>query len=227
MGTAVQDGLQKVVVVWNCISCAAIQPPLIPHVLILLEVLGPCPGWSNAKLHERRRAFGVHGMVHQIGMRGRVEHLRIKCRPITQSATFGAHLTRLCNFGRFCGRQTARHTKPPPVSVLHVHNDTQTASVHTRAGALTFPSSCLDGGVTRVGPGQNPQYTRAPLGEEAVGWLTEQSPQHTATTNEHNNTSHETMKSRLVAEPWSNHGNRVTANVTGDGVEYAEPHRRS
>ena len=37
----------------------------------------------------------------------------------------------------------------------------QTASVHTRAGALTFPSSCLEGSVTRVGPGRNPQYTRA------------------------------------------------------------------
>ena len=47
--------------------------------------------------------------------------------------------------------------------------NTQATSTHTRAGALTFPSSCLDGSVTRVGPGQNPQYTRAPFGEEAVG----------------------------------------------------------
>ena len=46
---------------------------------------------------------------------------------------------------------------------------TQATSTHTRAGALTFPSSRLDEGVTRVGPGQNPQYTRAPFGEEAVG----------------------------------------------------------
>ena len=28
-----------------------------PHVLILLEVLGPCPGWSNAKLYDRGRIW--------------------------------------------------------------------------------------------------------------------------------------------------------------------------
>ena len=31
-----------------------------------------------------------------------------------------------------------------------------------RAGALTLSSSCLDGSVTPVGPGLNPQYTGAP-----------------------------------------------------------------
>ena len=63
-----------------------------------------------------------------------------------------------------CGRQTARHHK-----ITRTRQHTQTASVHTRAGALTFPSSCLDGGVTRVGPGRNPQNTRAWLAREAVG----------------------------------------------------------
>ena len=57
------------------------------------------------------------------------------------------------------------------------------------------------------------------------GLLTEQSPQRTATTtNEPNNTSHETMKSRMVAEPWSNHGYGVTMTVTRARAEYAEPH---
>ena len=46
---------------------------------------------------------------------------------------------------------------------------TQATGTHTRAGALTFPSSCLDGGVTRVGPGQNPQYTRAWSVRKAMG----------------------------------------------------------
>ena len=46
---------------------------------------------------------------------------------------------------------------------------TQAPTTHTRAGALTFPSSCLDGSVTRVGSGQYPHYTRAPFAEEAVG----------------------------------------------------------
>ena len=38
-----------------------------------------------------------------------------------------------------------------------------------RAGALMLPSSCLDGSVTPVGPGQNPQYTGAVQRREAVG----------------------------------------------------------
>ena len=57
MGTAVQDSLQKVVVAGGCISCAAIQSPPIPHALRLLAILGPCPGWSNAKLYDRGRIW--------------------------------------------------------------------------------------------------------------------------------------------------------------------------
>ena len=49
-------------------------------------------------------------------------------------------------------------------AVLHASH----SHAHKRAGALTFPPSCLDGGVTRVGPGQNPQYTLAPFGKEAL-----------------------------------------------------------
>ena len=40
-----------------------------------------------------------------------------------------------------------------------------------RAGALTLSSSCLDGSVTPVGPGQNPQYTGAPKEGGGCGLL--------------------------------------------------------
>ena len=46
---------------------------------------------------------------------------------------------------------------------------TTTQTARERAGALTFSSSCLDGSVTRVGPGRYPQCTRADFGPEAVG----------------------------------------------------------
>ena len=48
-----------------------------------------------------------------------------------------------------------------------------------------FPSSCLDAGITRVGPGQYPQDTRAHLGGLAVG---------------PNNTLQGTMNSRKVCQ---------------------------
>ena len=57
------------------------------------------------------------------------------------------------------------HQQPCP----RAQSYTPAPTTHTRAGALTFPLSCLDGGVPRVGPGQYPQYTRAPFGEEPVG----------------------------------------------------------
>ena len=62
-----------------------------------------------------------------------------------------------------------------------------------RAGALTSPSSCLDGGVTRVGPGRYPQYTRADFGPEAVG-----SSNHRRYTSP-TNTTHGRLKSRTFA----------------------------
>ena len=40
-----------------------------------------------------------------------------------------------------------------------------------RAGALTLSSSCLDGSVTPVGPGLNPQYTGAPKAGGGCGLL--------------------------------------------------------
>ena len=46
---------------------------------------------------------------------------------------------------------------------------TTTQTARERAGALTSPSSCLDGSVTRVVPGRYSQYTRADFGPEAVG----------------------------------------------------------
>ena len=46
---------------------------------------------------------------------------------------------------------------------------TATQTTHARAGGLMFPSSCLGGGITRVGPCQYPQYNRADFGPEAVG----------------------------------------------------------
>ena len=50
-----------------------------------------------------------------------------------------------------------------------MQQDQQTQQVQARAGALMFPSSCLDGGVTRVGPGRYTQYTRAWYARETVG----------------------------------------------------------
>ena len=57
------------------------------------------------------------------------------------------------------------HLQPCP----RAQSCTQAPTTHTRVGAPTFPSSCLDGSVTLVGLGQYPQYTRAPFGEVAVG----------------------------------------------------------
>ena len=57
--------------------------------------------------------------------------------------------------------------------------------MHARAGALMFPSSCLDGGITRVGPGRYQQYTRALYGGEAVD----------------SSKPHEPNSTRMVAEP--------------------------
>ena len=45
-----------------------------------------------------------------------------------------------------------------------------------RAGALTLSSSCLDGSVTPVGPGQNPQYTGAPKAGGGCGLLDKSQP---------------------------------------------------
>ena len=59
--------------------------------------------------------------------------------------------------------------KRPPSYASDSNHLATTQTARDRAGALTFPSSCLDGGVTRVGPGQYPQYTRADFGLEAVG----------------------------------------------------------
>ena len=51
-----------------------------------------------------------------------------------------------------------------------------------RAGALMLPSSCLDGSITPVGPGQNPQYTGAVQRREGCGLLTRTQDEPTKTT---------------------------------------------
>ena len=63
-----------------------------------------------------------------------------------------------CRFSCFAGIRQHFTTKPPA-----------SATTFTRAGALVPPPPCLGGGITRVGPGQYPQYTRAHFGEEALG----------------------------------------------------------
>ena len=105
-----------------------------------------------------------------------------------------------------CGSQSAL----TPQRRDHVRIATQTASTHARAGALMSPPPCLGGGISRVG--QYTRYTRAPFGEEAVGSSQNHAPQnnHDTTTDEPNSL-HETMKSRMVAEPWlQTHGQHVS-----------------
>ena len=65
----------------------------------------------------------------------------------------------------------------------------QTASTHARASALVFSSSCLNESTSRVGPGQYPQYTRAP--SEKGMWVAHH--QHNSWAQR---TSHERWKSR-------------------------------
>ena len=51
-------------------------------------------------------------------------------------------------------------------SQFHAHHNN-----NKETGALTLSSSCLDGSVTPVGPGQNPQYTGAPKAGGGCGLL--------------------------------------------------------
>ena len=74
-----------------------------------------------------------------------------------------------------CGRTEPTHQK----SVINSHAHHRQRPLHEqprkqRAGALMLPSSCLDGSITRVGPGQHPQYTRALYGGKAVGGSSQQ-----------------------------------------------------
>ena len=74
-----------------------------------------------------------------------------------------------------CGRTDPTRQK----SVINNHVHHRQLSLHKqsrkqRAGALMLPSSCLDGSITRVGPGCHPQYTRALFGGEAVGGSSQQ-----------------------------------------------------
>ena len=63
-----------------------------------------------------------------------------------------------------CDGQNDHHRTRPTATTC-----TTTQTALERAGALTFPTSCLDGSVTRLGPGRYSHYTRADFGPEAVG----------------------------------------------------------
>ena len=81
-----------------------------------------------------------------------------------------------------CGRTVINQQKP----VINDHVQHRQQSLHKqpqkqRAGALMLPSSCLDGSIARVGPGQHPQSTGALYGGEAVGVS---SQQHSTSQNE-------------------------------------------
>ena len=71
------------------------------------------------------------------------------------------------------------------LSMFTTNNYQSTPHSTTRAGALMLPSSCLDGSVTPVGPGLNPQYTGAPKAGGGCGLLTrtQNEPTNTTTTN--------------------------------------------
>ena len=57
-----------------------------------------------------------------------------------------------------------------------LHQSVPCSPQQQRAGALTLSSSCLDGSVTPVGPGQNPQYTGAPKAGGGCGLLDKSQP---------------------------------------------------
>ena len=55
-----------------------------------------------------------------------------------------------------------------PWCTTNYHNQTRQQPLHVQQRKQEmFPSSCLDGSITRVGPGLNPQYTRAWYAREA------------------------------------------------------------
>ena len=78
-----------------------------------------------------------------------------------------------------------------------MHNYTTDVATYVRAGALVPPPQCPGGGITRVGPGQYTQYTRADFGHEAVG-----SSLRLRQDRRRAQQSYGTLKSRMVAEPW-------------------------
>ena len=68
------------------------------------------------------------------------------------------------------------------LSKFTTNNYKSTPQSTTRAGALMLPSSCLDGSVTPVCPGLNPQYTGAPKAGGGCGLLTRTQNEPTITT---------------------------------------------
>ena len=110
------------------------------------------------------------------------------------------------------------HLQPCP----RAQSYTQATSTHTRAGALTFPSSCLDGSVSRVGPGQYPQHTRAWSAREALG---------RSLTTHHSTAPPQTMSPTIVhmiRQSKVSHGSGAMGceTMATDGGEHARPRRR-
>ena len=54
-------------------------------------------------------------------------------------------------------------------TISHDNNNHRTSKHASKSWRSDGSPSCLGGVITRVGPGQNPQYTRALFGGEAVG----------------------------------------------------------
>ena len=98
--------------------------------------------------------------------------------------------------------ETRQHctTKAPRSGTTMCSTTPANALTYVRAGALVPVSSCLDGGATRVGPSQYPQYTREPT-KGGCGLLATPRPQSTtSTTNSEPNTPQKTHESRKKAQ---------------------------
>ena len=85
---------------------------------------------------------------------------------------------------------------PPPQSVTTTTTTAQ-ANTQARAGASGDSPSCLGGSSHGVGPGQNPQYTRAHFGGKAVGCSL--ALQHTTMSPRKRNTITTWMRSKCYA----------------------------
>ena len=79
-----------------------------------------------------------------------------------------------------------------------MYDNTSTRAAYVRAGALVPPPPCLGGGITRVGPSQYPQYTRAWHAREAVGSSLHRDHRTTAT----RLTTSPTHSTRLASRAW-------------------------
>ena len=107
---------------------------------------------EQLELREKARAEGNNPAVQEVKRRRR--SLSVE----TGSDGVGSNARSYASSRRHRLSHHLKSTCPP-----------ETTPQQERAGALMLPSSCLDGSVTPVGPGQNPQYTGAVQRREAVG----------------------------------------------------------